>query len=130
MRHNKNFNAYWHPNANFQMCCKPYSGVKNNFWKMRSKYPEDIFFNEEKNQYEIRLEVPGLSKEQVSIKASKEFLFINIDERKNEENKPIKLRYSFRQEVDLSKIKAKYNNGLVSIEISLKESEKHDIDLE
>lgn len=113
--------------------CKPfwkyYRGYQD-YYSKYLKYKHDITYNEELNQYEFKLEVPGLSRDKVKIKASKEFLFVEIDDRKNDEHKPTNLRFTFRQDVDIEKIKAKYNNGLITVEIPLKESQKYDINFE
>ena len=107
---------YWHHRG-------PYR-----YWS--SEYRESTHFNEELNQYELSVEVPGIPKDKIKVKANNEFLYVSVDNRKSDEDQPFERRYSFRQVVDLSKIKAKYNNGLLTIEVPLKESEKQDIQVE
>ena len=98
---------------------------RNRWWE--SEFRESTTFNEELNQYELSIEVPGISKDKIKVKANNEFLYVTVDNKKTEEDKPYERRFSFRQVVDLTKIKAKYNNGLLTIEVPLKESEKQDI---
>ncbi len=104
-----------------------HSGLELEINGGESEFRESTNFNEESNQYELSIEVPGISKEKIKVKANNEFLFVTVDNRKTEEEKPYEKRFSFRQVVDLGKIKAKYNNGLLYIEVPLKESEKQDI---
>jgi len=127
-------------NQNFNWCCGPkgnWQGQRGPFWHQKSAYRwwdsefrESTNFNEELNQYELSIEVPGISRDKIKIKANNEFLYVTVDNRKTEEDKPFERKYSFRQVVDLTKIKAKYNNGLLTIDVPLKESEKQDISIE
>ena len=132
----------WNQNPDWQGQCGPFWHQRGPFWNQRgfrpfwfgarnqwgeSEFRESTNFNEESNQYELSIEVPGISKEKIKVKANNEFLFVTVDNRKTEEEKPYERRFSFRQVVDLGKIKAKYNNGLLYIEVPLKESEKQDI---
>lgn len=121
-------------------CCGPqhnWQGPARPFWHQRgayrwwdSEFRESTHFNDELNQYELSIEVPGIPKDKIKVKANNEFLYVIVDNKKSDDDKPFERRYSFRQAVDLSKIKAKYNNGLLTIEVPLKESEKQDITVE
>lgn len=100
----------------------------NRWWN--SEFRESIQFNEEKDQFEISIEVPGIPKEKIKVKANEQFLYVQIDNRESDEDKIYERRFPFRLEADLASIKAKYNNGLLTIEVPLKQSEKQDIPVE
>jgi HSP20 family molecular chaperone IbpA len=120
----------WNQNRQ-QGYCGPFWQQRGPFQRPQAEQFEvDTEFNEEKNRYEITIETPGVPKEKINLKANNEFLFIKIDDRVKEEDKIFERRYSFRQAVDLTNIKATYKNGLLMIDIPLKESEKQDITID
>ena len=90
-------------------------------------FNESIHFSDEKNQFEILYKVPGIAKDKINVKANKEFLYVSIDNRLSEEDSVYERHFPFRSNIDLKKIKAKYNNGLLTIEVPLLESEKQEI---
>lgn len=141
MCHGQQNYGWWNQNQNWQGQRGPFWQQRGNFRPFRpfwfgghhgwnSKYREYIEFNDEKNQVEISMEIPGISKEKIKVKANKEFLYVSIDDRETEQDSVYERRYPFRLEADLTQIKAKYNNGLLTIGIPLKESEKQDITVE
>jgi len=135
--------GFWNENQDWQ-------GPRGPFWKEQGDFRnfapfwfqgghrrwnrafnESINFNNELNQFEISFEVPGIAKDKIKVKANKEFLYVSIDNRKTEEDSIYERRFPFRFGApDLTKLKAKYNNGLLTIEIPLLESEKLDIPVE
>ena len=138
------FNGWWNPEQNPQG-----QGPRGPFWQQRgnfrpfapfwfrgghrwwnSKYHESIEFNDELNQVEISIEVPGIPKDKIKVKANNEFLYVSIDDRKDDQDHPYERRFPFRLPADLARLKAKYNNGLLTIEVPLKESEKQDINID
>ena len=119
--------TFWQQRGNFRPF-RPFWFGRHGMWN--SKYREYIEFNDEKNQVEISIEVPGIAKEKIKVKANKEFLYVSIDDRENDQDHPYERRYPFRLQADLTKIKPKYSNGLLTIEIPLLESEKQDINIE
>lgn len=98
--------------------------------RWNSKYRESIDFNDELNQVEISIEVPGIPKDKIKVKGNNEFLYVSIDDRESDQDRLYERRFPFRLPADLANIKAKYNNGLLTIYIPLKESEKQDINID
>ena len=134
--------GWWNADQNWQGPRGPFGNQRGDFRNFRPfwfhggprwwnrPFNESVNFNEEKNQFEITLEVPGIAKDKIKVRANKEFLYVSIDNRQSEEDKIYERRYPFRLEADLTKLKAKYNNGLLTIEVPLLESEKQDIQVE
>ena len=132
--------GWWNPDQNEQGHHGPFWQQRGNFrpfWFQggghrwwNSKYRESIHFNDERNAVEVSIEVPGIAKDKITVKANKEFLYVNIDDRQNDQDQPYERRYPFRLPADLTKIKAKYNNGLLTIEVPLLESAKQDVNVE
>ncbi len=105
-----------------------------NFTTELSKLMDELdydFFNYdsiEKNEDEYRVDIliPGLSKEDLKILATKNDITITIDEETKKKSKFIRFKnkkYTLPKNVDINKIVAKVENGICSITIP-KDKEK------
>lgn len=90
---------------------------------------------EDEDKFEVALATPGLSKEQLKINLDNGKLTISFSEEEKAENKEQFVRREFAQEsfkrvfsipdsVDVSRIAAKYNNGILTVELPKKEEAK------
>jgi len=88
--------------------------------------------SEEKNKYQIELAVPGLEKKDIKVEIDKDILKIHhesSDEKKNENNRYFRREFRYNsfartfiipESVDDSKMKAKYENGILTLELPKK----------
>lgn len=88
------------------------------------------------DKYEISLEVPGIPKEKINIKASSDHVDISGEQEKKTEDKgknylykersysSLSRRISIPEEIDPSKINAKMENGVLQIELPKKTPKK------
>lgn len=93
---------------------------------------------EEKDKYVVKADLPGLKQDDIKIELSDNVLSISGERKheRNEEDKNKKYYYYERSygaferkfvlpnDADTEKIKAKYENGVLSIEVQKKESKK------
>jgi HSP20 family molecular chaperone IbpA len=101
-------------------CAPPGWARKQQWFKPRATYDYD----EEKNLYRFNIELPGIEKENIRIKASNNHLKVGIAFKKEDSTKEkVKYRrqFDFRRLVDTENVKAQYNNGLLSIDVPLEE---------
>ena len=89
--------------------------------------------SEEKNKYQIELAVPGLEKKDIKVEIDKDILKIHhesSDEKKNENNRYFRREFRYNsfartfiipESVDDSKMKAKYENGILVLELPKKQ---------
>ncbi len=93
---------------------------------------------EEKDKYVLKADLPGLKQDDIKIELTDNILSISGERKheRNEEDKDKKYYYYERSygaferkfvlpnDADIEKIKAKYENGVLSIDIQKKESKK------
>ena len=89
---------------------------------------------ETKDAYQVDLLVPGLSKEDFKINLENKTLTISAEkvaESKDENQKQLRREFSFRsfkrsftlnEQVDAEKIQAKYENGILKLQLAKKEN--------
>jgi len=101
----------------------------------------DIF--EADNKYNLLMELPGMSKEEVALSINDQNLLTIKGDKKSNENEKKRTFYryeraygtfertfAFPENADRNSVKAKFENGLLSIQIAQKEPEKpQDIDI-
>ena len=95
-------------------------------------YPP-VNITENKEGYQVDLQVPGLSKEDFKINLENKVLTISAEkaaETKDENQKQLRREFSFRsfkrsftlnEQVDAEKIQAKYENGILKLQLAKKE---------
>ncbi len=105
------------------------------------KYPSTTKFgaldiSEDDNNYYIETDLPGFTKDQISIKVDKDVLIISASVEKEEEKSNKKYHKKERisrscsrsinlpENVDVSQISAKYENGVLTLTLPKKEPEK------
>ncbi|OFX43710.1 MAG: hypothetical protein A2046_03605 [Bacteroidetes bacterium GWA2_30_7] len=87
---------------------------------------------ENDNSYKIEMALPGISKEQISINVEKNILTItSVNSDKTEDDKKIILKefdyrnfekkYTLSKDLDLENIVAKFENGIMQIEVPKKQ---------
>ena len=103
--------------------------------KLATRTPA-VNFAENDNQFEVELDVPGLSKEDIKINLDKNVLSVSADKKTEtvDENKKFtKREYSFNsfsrsftlpESADQSKIEADYTDGILKLTITKKEEAK------
>jgi HSP20 family protein len=96
-------------------------------------YPP-VNITETKDAYQVDLLVPGLSKEDFKINLENKTLTISAEkaaETKDENQKQLRREFSFRsfkrsftlnEQVDAEKIQAKYENGILKLQLAKKEN--------
>jgi len=93
------------------------------------------------NSFVVEMAVPGLSKEQIKISVDKDQLVISADtEKKLAEGETyskrefdyqkFERRFSLGENIDLKNIQAKFEHGLLSITLSIKEKEDTTINVD
>jgi len=92
--------------------------------------------SEDENNYYVETDLPGFTKEQISIKAEKDVLTISANVEKEEEKNNKKYHKKERitrscsrsinipENVDVTNITAKYDNGVLTLTLPKKEPEK------
>lgn len=108
------------------------SGVSDNFWDLSVKSPS-VNIAEDDKEYKIEVAAPGLEKRDFKIELENKFLIISSEkeEEKKEENKNYKRRefsyssfsrsFQLPENVLADKIDAKYENGILKINLPKKE---------
>ncbi|MFW9992161.1 MAG: Hsp20/alpha crystallin family protein [Candidatus Odinarchaeota archaeon] len=86
-------------------------------------------FDEEKSVYKISVELPGVKKEDIKIRATDNFVKLKAERKEEDgEEKPYKKRFYFRRNIDPKSIAAKYENGQLNLEVPLAEKiDFHDV---
>jgi len=104
--------------------------LTNELFKFMDQLDYDFLFDEliEKNNddYQIKIPVPGLTKDNLKITATNDNLLVTINSEDNDKFKFIKFskkKYFLPKDVDINKIDAKVENGVCSIKI-LKDKKK------
>ncbi|MFX1536135.1 MAG: Hsp20/alpha crystallin family protein [Promethearchaeota archaeon] len=84
-------------------------------------------YDDEKDLYTIKIALPGIEKEDIHVKAADDYIKVRAN-RKDEDSDKKKVYYKrkfyFRKRIDPQKISAKYENGLLRLEIHVKEESK------
>ncbi|MHA2298529.1 MAG: Hsp20/alpha crystallin family protein [Candidatus Hodarchaeales archaeon] len=95
--------------------------------KTWTQKPWSIDLDEDNGVYSIYIELPGVYKEDIKIKASSDYIKVKAERKDetsdSEEDKEtiFRKKFYFRKHIDCQKISAKFVNGLLSLEIPLKE---------
>ena len=93
---------------------------------------------DKEDRYELRVEVPGIEKEKVKVKATKDSLEISGEQSKEEESEDKRKRFVYNErsynsfyrkipvpeEIISSKVRAKMSNGVLQIELPKKNPRK------
>jgi HSP20 family protein len=93
---------------------------------------------EKEDRYDVKLEVPGIEKEKVKVKATKDSLEISGEQSKEEESEDKRKRFIYNErsynsfyrkipipeEIVSSKVRAKMSNGVLHIELPKKNPTK------
>ena len=93
---------------------------------------------DKEDRYELKIELPGIEKEKVKVKATKESLEISGEQSKEEESEDNRRRFLYNErsynsfyrkipipeEIVSSKVRAKMSNGIVHIELPKKNPTK------
>ncbi|OLS24227.1 MAG: hypothetical protein HeimC3_21260 [Candidatus Heimdallarchaeota archaeon LC_3] len=117
-------------------CCGP-SGYRN----YQQNTPEGDYvrvphatveFDEESNTYSIIIELPGVSKDNIDLKATEDSLKIvatrkSIREPEKEIN--YKRRFDFKRTIVTENISAKLNEGLMNVVLHVKEKPSSSVDI-
>ncbi|MFW9777551.1 MAG: Hsp20/alpha crystallin family protein [Candidatus Heimdallarchaeota archaeon] len=101
-------------------CAPPVWARKQRWFKPRATYDYD----EDKNLYRFNIELPGIEKENIRIKASNNHLKIGTtykDKDSGKEKVKYNRRFDFRRPIDTENINAIYKNGLLLIDVPLVE---------
>ncbi|GEM_PF-540156 len=106
------------------------------------RYPSDTIkfgaldISEDENNYYVETDLPGFSKDQISVKVEKDLLTISASIEKEEEKKDKKYykkerasrsctrKINLPENVDITNIGAKYENGVLILTLPKKEPEK------
>ena len=98
-----------------------------------------VNIEETKNAYQVALNVPGRNKEDFNINIDKNLLTISFEkqeDKKEEDVKSIRREFNFSsfkrsfrldEKIDVNNIQAKYENGLLKIELPKKEVVKEEV---
>jgi HSP20 family protein len=93
---------------------------------------------DKEDRYELKVEIPGIEKEKVKVKATKDSLEISGEESKEEESEDKRKRYVYNErlynsfyrsipipeEIVPSKVRAKMSNGVLHVELPKKNPTK------
>lgn len=79
-------------------------------------YKDDYFITKEIDGYTLHIELPGVSKEDVSVLVEDETLQIGFERKDFIKNKGNK-RYYLDKDIDVDKISSKLENGVLSIRL-------------
>jgi HSP20 family protein len=134
------FVKFNHPGA------KSFNGLVDEIFNHANKFVKDDFYTgdfygayppvnivENKESYNVDLLVPGLNKEDFKINLEGKVLTVSAEraaEEKDENKKQLRREFSFRsfkrsfnlnETVDASKIEAKYENGILKLNLPKKE---------
>ena len=128
----KSFNGLWNELFEFPAVCS--KSINENIFN----YPA-VNITEKNESYEIEMEVPGMKKNDFIIKLDGNILTISTEkneEIKNETDKVIRKEFSTKkfkrsftldEKTDGTNINAKYENGILKLEIPKKEEVKKDV---
>ena len=112
-----------------------FPGIADRFGTDRLRFPATNIY-ENADSYELELNVPGRNKEDFKIAVDRNLLTVSFEQNKNATTEGVKtLRREFNFEsfkrtftlsnaVDVNKIEAKYENGLLKISLGKKEEVK------
>lgn len=119
---------------------------KINEYKQNTINTLDMDLIEDENNYYLKVAIPGVKKESVNIEMTEKSIHLTcefpafVDEigtlkdytilLKSLKSGKCKKDINFASEVDIEKVKARYENGLVYIDIPKIEVKKHKVDLE
>ncbi len=113
---------------------------ENAYKEIKNPILVDVVKN--KDSYTVYATVPGVNKEDVNISFAESKLTISVNEKKEEETKEdvkyilserikgFSPRTIYLKNVDESKITAKYNNGVLEINVPFKEKKVSNITIE
>lgn len=87
-------------------------------------------YNEEKGNYTFRVELPGVEKEGLKVKASDNILRIKAKENIEDEKYSFFRKFEFHRKINPETITAEYKNGLLTLIVPLAEkSESFDVNI-
>jgi HSP20 family protein len=107
----------------------------NTFFKDGSSYPA-VNISETKDAYHLEMQVPGWEKNDFKVSAEGDLLTISAEKRseaKNEDSKSIRKEFSYKsfkrsftldEKVDNARINARYENGILKLDLAKKEEVK------
>ncbi|MFX0184405.1 MAG: Hsp20/alpha crystallin family protein [Candidatus Hodarchaeota archaeon] len=97
---------------------KPFRWAHRGSWsKPRATYN----FDEEKNVYEFYIELPGISKNGIDIKAATDHFRVEAKEKPEDKKLYYRRRFDFYRKIDPKNISAKYENGMLTVTVPLQE---------
>ena len=86
-------------------------------------------YDEENEIYTAEVDLAGVSKENIKIKAAK--YSVKIEIKSDNSDKPTRRKLRFRRQIDPTKVTAKYNNGQLTISVPVAEKTHYsDVDVE
>ena len=108
----------WKKGAHFRPFWKEFLGDMVTEFNYRQGFIE---YDEELGIYTLKVELPGIKKEDLKVKASKYSLKVEITQGEDEKQRTRKRKFRFRREVDPTNITATYRNGLLEIKVPVVE---------
>ncbi len=108
----------------------------DNLWSRAAKMPA-VNITEKKDEYQVSLAAPGLKKEDFNIAVDGNMLTISSEKEENKEEKDKKFTrreynyssfsrsFTLPEEVNVEKIEAKYDDGILKIALPRKEEIKN-----
>jgi HSP20 family protein len=91
-----------------------------------------VEFNEESNSYNIVMELPGVSKDNIDIKATEDSLKVTATRnsvREPEKKMKYKRHFDFKRNIVTESITAKFNEGLLNLVLPVKEKPSSSVDI-
>jgi len=86
-------------------------------------------YDEENEIYTAEIDLAGVSKEDIRIKAAKHSIKLEI-KASDPEKPPTRRKLRFRRQIDPTKVTAKYNNGQLTISVPVAEKTQYsDVDI-
>ncbi|HKZ39436.1 MAG TPA: Hsp20/alpha crystallin family protein [Candidatus Hodarchaeales archaeon] len=83
-------------------------------------------FDEEKREYHVTVELPGTSKDQLSIKASDHEIRLSAGKSAGTDQ-DIRKTFEFKYKITPGKIRASFSNGLLSMTVPIEETPASDV---
>lgn len=99
-----------------------FDDVQTKSSKYGDSYHHSVKITSDDEGYRIKIAVPGLSKEEITLSTKDDEITISYDGKETEFVKPFKRTYNIPVDVDDKNIKGKFDNGL--LEVYLPKSKK------
>lgn len=80
-------------------------------------------YDEENEVYTAEVDLAGVSKENIKIKAAK--YSVKLEIKTDDADKPTRRKLRFRRQIDPTKVTAKYNNGQLTISVPVAEKTQY-----